>query len=64
MSLSARARARRAPAGGSVRDVAALARHATFTYPSGGFHYWMAFGPGGTTLATSNGNGTIYVRSG
>ena len=35
---------------------------ATFTDPSGGFLYWMAFGPGGTTLATSNGNGSIYLR--
>ena len=35
---------------------------AIFTDPSGGFLYWMVFGPGGTTLATGDGNGSIYLR--
>ena len=34
---------------------------ATFTDPSVGFLYWMAFGPGGTTLATGDGNGSTYL---
>ena len=35
---------------------------ATFTDPSGGFLYWMAFGPGGTTLATEVFSATCRLR--